>query len=73
MPPACHVAPFQLLTHLLSQKSCWTACESFTYLFAQGFLAVAAASNILFFLLFKLGKRLSAPLLRWRDAKAKAD
>jgi hypothetical protein len=36
-------------------------------------LAVAAASNILFFLLFKTGKRLSAPMLRWRDTKAKEE
>jgi hypothetical protein len=36
-------------------------------------VAVAAASNILFFLLFKTGKCLSAPMLRWRDTKAKEE
>lgn len=40
---------------------------------AQGFAAVAVAANILFFFLFRAGKKLSGPMLRWRDRKAKAE
>lgn len=39
----------------------------------QGFLSVAVAAIILFFLLFRAGKLLSAPILRWRDRKAKSE
>lgn len=39
----------------------------------QGFIAVAVAANILFFFLFRAGKTLSGPMLRWRDRKAKAE
>lgn len=39
----------------------------------QGFLSVAVAANVLFFLLFRAGKLLSGPILRWRDRKAKLE
>lgn len=52
---------------------CISVAEACARLTSQGFLCVAVAAIVLFFLLFRAGKLLSGPILRWRDRKAKLE